>query len=166
MEKKNISKANLFYTALSFFSLWILLKTYYYLNKLENCDCYNNAQAYNNLKTDIEFLKAYQIFEMFLVFMFILIRSCKHRITAPNKNTFQFTLLSSSVILLMAFVTGYISYNVFLLYSISKVKCKCLDKWQKYFIYVQGIMGSITFLRLLFMLVVAFILLFTTCDHV
>ena len=54
-------KDRLFYGAISLVSLGILLKTYQYLTKLENCDCFNNAHAYNSLKVNVDFLKAYQI---------------------------------------------------------------------------------------------------------
>jgi hypothetical protein len=160
MKKINVSKDKILYTALSFVVLGILLKTYDYLNQLEKCQCYHDIQAYHNLKIDIDFLKAYQIFEMFLVIMFITILYCGHCLKSRGmKNTLPVSFLSSSVVMLLAFVTGYLSYHVFLLYSLAKEKCKCVDKWQKYFIYVQGIMGSVTFMRLLFLLIFVFLLL-------
>lgn len=158
MKKLNVSSDKIFYTILSLISLGILLKIYDYLNKLEDCDCYNDVIAYNNLKINIDLLKAYQIFEMFLVFIFIAILFCGSSMKS-NKNGFSFTFLSTSVILLLAFVTGYISYNVFLVYSISKTKCECVDKWQKYFLYVQGIMNSVVFLRIFFLMLFVFLLL-------
>ena len=158
MKKRNVSNDKIFYTILSLISLCILLKIYDYLNKLEDCDCYNDVIAYNNLKINIDLLKAYQIFEMFLVFIFIVILFCGNSMKS-NKKGFLLTFLSTSVILLLAFVTGYISYNVFLVYSISKTKCECVDKWQKYFLYVQGIMNSIVFLRIFFLMLFVFLLL-------
>jgi len=160
MQITNLSKHKLFYTGLSLVSIGILFKIYHYLNELKNCKCYNDKLAYNKLSIDIEFLKAYQIFEMFLIIIFLfLIFLCKQTSnTKFNKSKFSLTFLTNATILLLAFVTGYISYNVFVLYSISKEKCKCLDKWQKYFIYIQGIMSSITFLRILFLLLFVFIL--------
>lgn len=158
MKKLNVSSDKIFYTILSLISLGILLKIYDYLNKLEDCDCYNDAIAYNNLKINIDLLKAYQIFEMFLVFIFIVILFCGSSMKS-NKNGFSMTFLSTSVILLLTFVTGYISYNVFLVYSISKTKCECVDKWQKYFLYVQGIMNSVVLLRLFFLMLFVFLLL-------
>ena len=116
--------------------------------------------AYQKLKINIDFLKAYQIFEMFLVFLFIIIIYCrKSKRLNFLKSSFQLTYLTTSIILLMTFVTGYLSYNTFMLYLISNEKCKCMDKWQKYFLYVQGIMNSVTFMRLLFLFIVVFLLL-------
>lgn len=156
-------KDRLFYGAISLISLGILLKTYQYLTKLENCDCFNNAHAYNSLKVNVEFLKAYQIFEIFLVAMFVTIFFfCKPIRNSYDKNDLLPNFLKSSVILLLAFVNGYMGYNVFLLYNLSKARCKCIDKWQKYFIYLQGMMGSIAFLRIVFMLFLTFLLIITT----
>ena len=158
MKKRNVSNDKIFYTILSLISLCILLKIYDYLNKLEDCDCYNDVIAYNNLKINIDLLKAYQIFEMFLVVIFVVILFCGSSMKS-NKKGVSLTFLSTSVILLLAFVTGYISYNVFLVYSISNTKCECVDKWQKYFLYVQGIMNSVVFLRIFFLMLFVFLLL-------
>lgn len=165
MKKINLPTRKIFYTSLSVISLGILVKTYDYLKRLEKCECYHDAQAYNSLKIDIDFLKAYQVFEIFLVSMFIIIvYLCKSAdISLKKKNVFSLTFLTSSVILLLTFVSGYISYNVFLLYAITKAKCKCLDKWQKYFLYVQGITGFMTFMRIMLSLIVVFLL--TSFTH-
>lgn len=160
MKFKITSKTKILYFLLCLFSLGVLLKIYNYLTDLEHCNCYNDVIAYQNLKINIDFLKVYQIFEMFLVVMFISIILCR-KSNSMNlaKRSFRLTYLTTAIVLLMTFVTGYLSYNTFLLYVMSKEKCKCVDKWQKYFIYVQGIMGSITFLRLLFLFFVVFLLL-------
>ena len=105
MKKRNVSNDKIFYTILSLISLCILLKIYDYLNKLEDCDCYNDVIAYNNLKINIDLLKAYQIFEMFLVVIFVVILFCGSSMKS-NKKGVSLTFLSTSVILLLAFVTG------------------------------------------------------------
>tara|TARA_Y100000389_G_scaffold99354_1_gene96074 strand:- start:6511 stop:7032 length:522 start_codon:yes stop_codon:yes gene_type:complete len=162
MKFSDITINKISYIILSIFSLGILFKTYKYLDDLKNCQCYNDSLAYSNLSLDIEFLKAYQIFEMFLVSIFlVLIFLCK-KSSKTKKDTFSLTFLTTATILLISFVTGYITYNVFVLYSLSKEKCKCIDKWQKYFIYLQGIMNSITFLRIVFLLFIVFLLLLLT----
>lgn len=160
MKKINVSKDKIFYTTLCLVSFGILIKIYKYLTELENCKCYNEIVAYRSLKINIDFLKAYQIFEMFLIFLLIvIIYFQKSKQLDILKRSFQLTYLTSAVILLLTFVTGYLSYNTFLLYLLSKEKCKCINKWQKYFLYVQGIMNSVTFMRLIFLFVVVFLLL-------
>lgn len=160
MKKVIASKDKILYTLLCLFSLGILLKIYKYLTELENCNCYNDLVAYRSLKINIDFLKAYQIFEMFLVFLLIVLIYYQNSLkTKVIKNMFSLKYLKTAIILLLTFVTGYLSYNVFLLYLISEEKCKCIDKWQKYFLYVQGIMNSVTFLRLMFLFVIVFLLL-------
>lgn len=159
MKISDITTNKIFYIILSLFSFGILFKTYKYLDDLKNCQCYNDSLAYSNLNLDIEFLKAYQIFEMFLISIFlVLIFLCKKSLKT-KKETFSLTFFTSATVLLIAFVTGYITYNVFVLYSLSKEKCKCIDKWQKYFIYLQGIMSSVTLLRIIFLLFIVFLLL-------
>lgn len=165
MNEVNITKNKIFYAVLSIVSLGILLKTYDYLKLLDSCHCYNDIQVYNSLEVDINFLKAYQVYEMFLVVMLIVLIFSGHSAKLTNKrvaNAFPFTFLIGATILLLTFVAGYITYNAFLLYLLSNEKCKCADKWQKYFIYVQGVMGSITFLRLVFLLLVVFFLSLAT----
>ena len=73
MKKINVSKDKIFYTTLCLVSFGILIKIYKYLTELENCKCYNEIVAYRSLKINIDFLKAYQIFEMFLIFLLIVI---------------------------------------------------------------------------------------------
>lgn len=141
------SNNKILYTLLCVFSLWVLLKIYKYLTELEKCTCYNDMLSQEKLKINIDFLKGYQIFEMCLVFLFIIIIYCREsKQMNIFKNSFQMRYLTTSIVLLMAFVTGYLSYNTFLLYMISKDKCECMDKWPKYFLYVQGIMNSATYL--------------------
>ena len=160
MKKVIASKDKILHPLLCLVSFGILIKIYKYLTELENCKCYNDLVAYRSLKINIDFLKTYQIFEMFLIFMLIIIIFCKKSLKMKAiKNGFSLKYLTSSIILLLTFVTGYLSYNVFLLYSISKEKCKCMDKWQKYFLYVQGIMNSVTFMRLMFLFIIVFLLL-------
>lgn len=141
------SNNKILYTLLCVLSLWILLKIYKYLTELEKCTCYNDMLSQEKLKINIDFLKGYQIFEMCLVFLFIIIIYCREsKHMNIFKNSFQPRYLTTSIGLLMAFATGYLSYNTFLLYMISKDKCECMDKWEKYFLYVQGIMNSATYL--------------------
>lgn len=162
MKLINLSKNKIFYGILSLFSFGILIKTYDYLKKLEKCSCFNSVRAYHNLKINIDFLKAYQVFEMFLVSIFILILFLGNAENTFGKKTFSLNFLSSISLLLLVFVSFYISYNAFMLYGFSKEKCMCVDKWQKYFIYVQGIMGSVVFMRILFLLVLTFLLVLST----
>lgn len=153
------------YILLSFLSLGILIKIYMYLHKLESCNCFNYTEAHNSYKLDIEFLKAYQILEMILLSIFIFILACfqndnnltfKHVKRLPP-DTLRFITIAS--ILLLLLINSYITFNSFILYSLAKGKCHCVNKWQKYFIYTQGIFSSITFLRLLYTLIFVIILL-------
>ena len=134
----------------------ILFQVINYLNKLENCDCFNNNAIYNKYKIDIEFLKAYQWLEIFITLIFIYLiftyreHICK-KMKKPHTNSKFLTFLSMIIIPLLLFLSGYISYNSFLLYLTSKKKCKCSDKWQKYYIYFQGIMGFIMLFRFVFL---------------
>lgn len=154
-----------FYILLSFLSLGILIKIYMYLHKLESCNCFNDTEAHNIYKLDIDFLKAYQILEMILLSIFIFIIACfqndniltfKHVKRLPPRALRFITIIS---ILLLLLVNSYITLNSFILYSVAKGQCYCVNKWQKYFIYTQGVFSSVTFLRLLYTLIFVIILL-------
>ena len=61
---------------------------------------------------------------------------------------------------ILLFISGYMSYNVAGFYLNVKKECACVNKWQKYFVYLEGIFNSIYFLRILYILLFVAILAF------
>ena len=135
---------------LSCVSLFILVSIYYYLNQLKSCDCFiqNQKEGY---MVNIEFLKFYQLLEIFALFIFVvLITLYKKKLFKGGGTGIKFLISLSMIVLL--FITGYVSYNTILVYLTTTKDCKCDNKWQKYILYLQGVMNSVYFLRLLYIL--------------
>lgn len=142
---------------------YLCLHTYYYLVQLSKCECFLRNKIYS---TNIEFLKFYQILELISLFiLFSILMFLK-----PGKKTQGMNIKSSkyflqfiqlTTVMLLLFLSGYLSLNVYRFYNGVTQDCKCVNKWQKYFLYYQGIVNTITFFRLLIsILVILFLFLF------
>ena len=144
--------------SLSIISFFILLSVYQYLDDLKDCSCFIENQ-HPDYKVNIDFLKFYQILEIITLFIFIVFISMyKSKIfRGGGKDGMRFFVILSTLVFL--FITGYVSYSSILLYFMSKKDCMCVNKWQKYIIYIQGTFNTIYFLRILFTLLFVFLLL-------
>ena len=148
---------------LSLITLFILLKVYHYLDQLKMCDCFIESQD-KNYKVNVNFLKFYQVLEMIsLSLLIVLTFLYKNNLIKSTKNKKVNNIFLKTGLLVMFFLTimlsGYITYNSLIFYLISKKNCECSNKWQKYFIYMQGVGNSVFFLRLVFILLLTFILI-------
>lgn len=149
---------------LAIISFLILLRVYYYLNDLKVCDCYIENEN-TNYKVNIDFLKYYQVLEMVSLILFITLvvlyktKLIHNKKINKNIKNFFMKMFIFVILFVLLFLCGYISYNSLLFYLVSKKNCECSDKWQKYFIYIQGISSSIYFLRLLFILILTIMLI-------
>ena len=144
-----MAKNDLFQLLISVTAVIILVKIYHYLNDLQNCKCF---QIQNGMKytADLEFMKFYQVLEIVSFVLFIIstymLNQRRFSSIGGAKHGLRFISILSFIVLLYIF--GYMSYNVFNFYMNMKKDCKCADKWQKYFIYAQGITTSISTLQL------------------
>tara|TARA_Y100000389_G_scaffold18423_1_gene16015 strand:- start:966 stop:1478 length:513 start_codon:yes stop_codon:yes gene_type:complete len=149
---------------LAIISFLILLKVYFYLNDLKVCDCYIENEN-TNYKVNVDFLKYYQVLEMVSLILFITLvvlyktKLINNKKINKNIKNFFMKMFIFVILFVLLFLCGYISYNSLLFYLVSKKNCECSDKWQKYFIYIQGISSSIYFLRLLFILILTIMLI-------
>ena len=145
---------------LSGLSLYILIQILSYLNELESCPCFNEQNNKEKYSTNIEFMKFYQFLEIASLLIFIvLIYFYKFPLKSRkgnNKGFFKILLMMSLFALL--FISGYMSYNVATFYLNMKKECICVNKWQKYFIYLEGVFNSIYFLRILYALLFVILL--------
>ena len=145
---------------LSLLSLYILLQVLTYLNEVESCPCFIDEINKTKYRPDISFMKFYQFLEIFSLLIFlILITFYKFPLNKNSKksNGFLKILLFISIFVLL-FISGNMSYNVGKFYLNIKEDCYCVNKWQKYFIYLEGIFNSIYFLRLLYVFLFVLIL--------
>lgn len=137
---------------LSVISFIILIQIYQYLNDIEHCPCFMDENN-NKYQADITFMKIYQFLEMASLFLFTLLimyYGNAKKISVPKKSFTKFLAYISLFIVL--FISGYMSVNVIKFYFNVKDECKCVNKWQKYFLYLEGIFNSVYFLRLLYAL--------------
>lgn len=129
---------------LSLILIVIILYTYYYLVELSQCPCFQKD------KVDLEYMKFYLLLDLFTIVIALFLM----------KRTIDMT---SNVLLIFAvwlviFVHGYMTYNVFQFYKSIKQDCFCANKWQKYFVYYEGIVGGLVALQ--YVISFLFILLF------
>ena len=148
---------------LSVVSLFILVNVYQYLEKLKTCSCFLEQQNPDH-KINVTFLQFYQVLEIISLFIFICFMTMYKSKLFKGGATMSKNLGMRFFVLLSAFVffiiSGYVTYQSILLFLMAKKDCACLEDWQRYIVYVQGIFNSIYFLRLLlwFALIVILIL--------
>jgi hypothetical protein len=148
---------------LSLISFIILVNIYLYLDQIKDCKCFISNEK-GEQQVDVEFLKFYQILEIVSLFIFIsflfLYENNMRGGSGNNKrkNSGLMLFITLSLFILMV-ISGYVSYNSFLFYQNVNNNCKCANKWQQYFIYLQGIFHSVYFLRLLFTFILVLILI-------
>lgn len=129
----------------------LLFKNLKYINEIENCQCFNQIQEASKYDVDIGTLRAYQIFEMIYLGFFLVIFFVRAKVGKMIKNN-NGLLLRTAIgvsVLVVLYLNITIIYNSFLLYVMSSKECECIDKWQKYYIYIQGVSGASIVLRLL-----------------
>jgi hypothetical protein len=121
---------------LSFVLIILILYTYYYLVELSNCPCFVSNK---DDKLYLDYMKFYLILDLFsiLIALFLL----KH-FNGKLKSGIENILLIFSV-LLVIFIHGYMTYNVYHFYNSIKAYCSCANKWQKYFVYYEGIVSGL-----------------------
>ena len=146
---------------LSLVSLVILLQIYQYLSELEHCPCFMDS---NNgiYQSDLSFMKFYQFLEIISLVIFTFLFFMMNKKIHGGKKQIFLSFLMIITIFIMLFISGYMSVNVAKFYFNVKNECKCVNKWQKYFLYMEGIFNSVFFLRLLFSLLFLFLVFCTS----
>ena len=144
---------------LSGISLYILVQVLSYLNEVETCPCFNEQNNKEKYSSNIEFMKFYQFLEILSLIIFIvLVNFYKFPLKSSKiNNTGMLKILLLISLFVLLFISGYMSYNVATFYLNMKKECICVNKWQKYFLYLEGIFNSIYFLRILY--IILFILM-------
>ena len=109
---------------------------YMYLKNLKSCDCVNQTYVGQlaNLELIILGLNFLGLFASVVTMTDLL------KIKAYAKYVmFGIAVYFIGVLIL----EGYIAYNVYKFQDTMKSPCKCADKWQKYYIYLQGIFAGL-----------------------
>jgi hypothetical protein len=123
--------------------LFIFIHTYLYLNQLNTCSCFVKNNKYS---VNIEFMKFFQILEIFIFSIYIGFMLFVTSNIQPHKMPSLKILTSISLALLVG-ISGYMAYNVVNLYMNISDDCKCATSAYRYFLYYQGVVGASTVLR-------------------
>jgi len=154
MENKKIFVL-IFYVIL----LYIFIHTYYYLEQINNCVCFQKDGKYG---VNIDFMKFFQILEIIILTIFV------GSIIFFNSNFFKMKKIKipmpilSLAVLLMVGISLYMTINVLNLYMNIKEDCKCVNSWYRFFLYYEGITSLITVFRFVVLLLVLIMVLFLT----
>ena len=105
---------------------------------------------------NLEYMKFYSILDLFtiLVSLFFI----QHVKKIGIEKTSNILVIFS--VLLVICIHGYMTYNVYHFYNSVKSNCNCVNQWQKYYIYYEGIVATlvsfqytISFLLIVIMLI-------------
>lgn len=131
--------------------LYIFIHTYYYLDQINKCACFQKEGKYG---VNIDFMKFFQVLEIFILTIYVgsmfFFKSSHFKIKKIPTPTFILTLS----ILLLVGISLYMTINVLNLYTNIKEDCKCVDSWYRFFLYYEGIVSLITVFRFVVMILV------------
>jgi hypothetical protein len=138
--------------------IYIFIHTYFYLDQLNNCECFNKNDKY---AVNLEFMKWFQILEIFIFSIYVGFMLFIYKKNSNNKinNTFTGLLLSSISLALLLAISLYMGVNVINLYMNIKDDCKCANSNYKYFVYYEGILSMSSVLRFVSGIIVIFLVL-------
>ena len=137
--------------------MYIFIHTYYYLDQLNNCICFQKDKYIN-----IDFMKFFQVLEIFILTLYVgSMFFFKSKMFKNKKSPPPIFIMTLSLFLLVG-ISGYMSINVLNLYTNIKEDCKCANSWYRFFLYYQGAVSLITVFRFIaFILLLAIIFLFS-----
>ena len=138
--------------------IYVFIHTYFYLDQLNNCECFNKNDKY---AVNLEFMKWFQILEIFIFSIYVGFMLFIYKQNSNNKinNTFTGLLLSSISLALLLAISFYMGVNVINLYMNIKEDCKCANSNYKYFVYYEGILSMSSVLRFISGIIVIFLVL-------
>lgn len=140
---------------LSAICVYILIHTYYYLNEVEQCDCFNKDNT--KYGVNIEYMKFFQILHLIIFIMYVAWGFLKKPVVG-NKCAMNF--ISIQLLILLLCLYGYMFYNILNFYRNVKKDCKCVDKsLYKYFIYFQGVSSFMSVLQIVYSFLLIFIVI-------
>jgi hypothetical protein len=140
---------------LSIICVYILIHTYYYLNRVEKCECFQKDDV--KYGVNIEYMKFFQILHIVIFVMYIGWGFLKRPI-----NNCAMNFISIHLLVLLLCLYGYMFYNILNFYRNVNNDCKCVDQSvYKYFIYFQGVSSFMSILQIIysFLLVIIIVLL-------
>ena len=137
----------------------MVVYTIYYIRDLKTCICFKEN---DKLRTNLEFLEFYEYLELFAL-LIVFVSTCFLNTKMLNfggkkskKRTNMAAGILMGVVIVIYFMIKYnVMVNVYKLYNGIREECECANKWQRWFLYYQGIVGGIEVLQY----VIAFLVL-------
>ncbi len=152
--------------------LLVLLVSYtiHYIRELKNCVCFQSNDKY---KVNLEFLEFYQYLELLsILFIFLGLFSFNNSVRKyfgvggkAKSNKFLLSLVLVIILGVHFFIQYNVMINVFNLSTNIKSDCECATKWQRFFLYYQGITSGIEVVHYVIALLTIVILLFSALIH-
>ena len=140
---------------LTIICIYILLQTYYYLQQIESCDCFNKDNT--KYGVNIEFMKFFQILHTIIFIMYVGWGMMKKPIVG-SKCAMNFVSIQLLVLLLCLY--GYMFYNIINFYKNVKNDCKCVNESiYKYFIYFEGVSSFMSIMQIIYSFILVFIII-------
>lgn len=135
----------MFSNLISFIMIIIIIYSYYYITQLNNCPCFVEEKKD---ELNLQYIKFYLILDLFTIIVAFFLMNNKKMIGGRSNK--EYNIIITLSVLLVIFIHGYMTYNVYYFYKSVKEHCMCVNKWQKYFIYYEGILSSIVSLNYIF----------------
>ena len=137
----------------------MVIYTIYYIRDLKTCICFKEN---DKLRTNLEFLEFYEYLELFaLLLVFAGAFSLNTKMFKVGgkkfkKGTNMMAGILMGVVIVIYFMIKYnVMVNVYKLYNGIREECACASKWQRWFLYYQGLVGGLEVLQY----VIAFLML-------
>ncbi|ADX05818.1 hypothetical protein 162322288 [Organic Lake phycodnavirus 1] len=138
------------FTLISCVMIVIILYTYYYLQEISQCPCFI---ANKKKELNVDYMKFYLLLDLvsLLLFMFLFYNKIQKG-GKSNKTSLTENVWLLASLCLILFIHSYMTYNVYHFYNSVKTYCECVNQWQKYFVYYEGVFSGIVSLQYIFTL--------------
>lgn len=138
------------FTLISCVMIVIILYTYYYLQEISHCPCFI---ANKKKELNVDYMKFYLLLDLvsLLLFMFLFYNKIQKG-GKSNKTSLTENVWLLASLCLILFIHSYMTYNVYHFYNSVKTYCECVNQWQKYFVYYEGVFSGIVSLQYIFTL--------------
>ena len=138
----------MFYTVINISLIYVI---YLYLDNLRMCSCVNQEITTKLKETE------YTIFKLIIVSSLLLILNSMFGMTSSSNKTIKYGMISAYIVLYIVslYTNVQFIYNTFKFQKTLKYPCECAEKWEKYVIYINAVLYTLsiilTFITLLFM---------------
>lgn len=118
----------------------LIYVVYLYLDNLKTCDCVNQSITAKLKDTQ------YTILQLTVIGSLLAIINTVFGMTSSKNKTVKMGIIASYIVLYIASVVIDVKfiYNTYNFHKTLQSPCECANKWQKYVIYIDAILYTIT----------------------